>query len=864
MTQRPVPTDDVQRLYELDELDALGSGVEPRFDAVAELAAQLCQAPIALVNLIGADGQHFKGRAGDGVAGLTPPIPFCPHVLTGRQMLEVPDAAADPRFGGEPLVTQEPRVLSYAGAPVLSGRGHVLGTVCVMDVRPRRLAAGQLRGLATLAGTVADVLQLRHYGRRFGQVTQQLHEAEELKHQFLRTMNHEMRTPLTGISSYLELIQDGSVDPATEREFLRVIERNSDRLLELIDELLLLASLTARTVTFQPDRVDVAALVRQTVIETVGKAWHNGVVLTAHAHGEVSVWADAQRLRQVLSQLLDNAIKFTSSGGRIDVTVCGDPVPTVEVRDNGMGIDAADLPYVFEDFYRSRQAEAKAIAGTGAGLAIVKKIMRMHGGTVHITSRPGQGTCVRLELPCPPPLPESPARTDAQRDGAPPPMPTPPARPNGRTARHTATPATARSRTVSSDGEQMFGGLITAQHLTSLEDFPALVTTYAGLVGLTAPMLYAADLQHRFLMPLPGQHDHNGEELKHLRIDATMAGRAFRTLEIVQARLTDDSPDPDGPPVQPFTDDGPRRWWLPLLDGTECIGVLGVTAPGDDETLRVRAARLAGLIAVMISSKSPTSDTYARLVRAQPMHLSTEILWTLLPVRTFANERVVVSAALEPAYLAGGDAFDHALAGDTLHLSIFDAMGHDTAAGLTSTIALGACRNHRRQGADLPATGDAIDAAIAEQFAGDRFATGVLAGLDTRTGLLTWVNRGHHPPLVLRGGHLAAVLEAEPDPPMGLGAGALTEPSSYQLEPGDRLLLYTDGILKAKSPDGQEFGLERFIDFLIRREADGLPAPETLRRLIQTLLEHQHDHLDDDATVLLVEWRTQRQYQFVP
>ncbi|MBG0826650.1 serine/threonine-protein phosphatase [Planomonospora sp. ID67723] len=409
--------------------------------------------------------------------------------------------------------------------------------------------------------------------------------------------------------------------------------------------------------------------------------------------------------------------------------------------------------------------------------------------------------------------------------------------------------------------EQMLGGLIAAHHLAAMEDLPALVTGYASLVGFYQPVLYVADLQHQFLVPLPGQHDADGKALKRLRIDATMAGRAFRNLEIVQARLADDSSEAEPAPI--LTDQGPRRLWLPMLDGTEHIGVLGLTAPGDDGAVRWQAAQLASLTALLVSSKRSTSDTYARLVRAQPMQLSAEVLWTLLPVRTFATERVVVSAALEPAYVVGGDAFDYALAGDTLHLSIFDAMGHDTAAGLTATIAMGACRNNRRQGADLLATSEAIDAAIAEQFGAVRFATGILASLDTRTGLLSWINRGHHPPLVIRGGHVVATLEAEPDPPMGLGMGAFTSPSRYQLEPGDRLLFYTDGVIEAKNPDGEEFGLERFADFVIRREADGASAPETLRRLIQTLLEHQQDHLDDDATVLLVEWHSQRQHQFL-
>ncbi len=244
------------------------------------------------------------------------------------------------------------------------------------------------------------------------------------------------------------------------------------------------------------------------------------------------------------------------------------------------------------------------------------------------------------------------------------------------------------------------------------------------------------------------------------------------------------------------------------------------------------------------------------------MTMSAEVLWNLIPGRTFANNRVVVSAVLEPAYEVGGDAYDYAFTDDVLHLSIFDAMGHDTAAGLTATIAMGASRNNRRQGADLLTASEAIDAAIAEQFT-DRFATGILADLDTRTGWLTWVNRGHHPPLVLRSGRQVATLDSSPSPPMGFGLGLSAGLARYQLEPGDRLLLYTDGVIEAQSPDGEPFGLERFMHFIIRREADDVPAPETLRRLIKAVLDHQHGRLQDDATVLLVEWQTRRQCQLV-
>jgi serine phosphatase RsbU (regulator of sigma subunit) len=228
-----------------------------------------------------------------------------------------------------------------------------------------------------------------------------------------------------------------------------------------------------------------------------------------------------------------------------------------------------------------------------------------------------------------------------------------------------------------------------------------------------------------------------------------------------------------------------------------------------------------------------------------------------MPPGTIANDEIVVSAVLEPAYEVGGDAYDYATDGHTLHLSIFDAMGHDTEAGLTASVAIGCYRNTRRRGTDLLTISETIDEAIAEQFAIQRFATGILATLDTGTGSLTWINRGHHPPLVIRHGRQVATLETTPSPPMGLRLGATVGPATYQLEPGDRLLFYTDGIIEARNPDNELFGLERFIDFVIRREADGMPAPETLRRLVQTILDHQRGVLQDDATVVLVEWRAQ-------
>ena len=158
------------------------------------------------------------------------------------------------------------------------------------------------------------------------------------------------------------------------------------------------------------------------------------------------------------------------------------------------------------------------------------------------------------------------------------------------------------------------------------------------------------------------------------------------------------------------------------------------------------------------------------------------------------------------------------------------------------------------EGGDLLENGRAIEEALTEQDASGRFVTAVLARLHLRTGLLEWASYGHHPPLVIRGGRWVTALDCAPGVPLGTALDLAPKVCTEQLQPGDRVILYTDGVVEARDPRKREFGIARFIDFIIRHDAAGLPVPETLRRLVRNILEHHEDRLDDDATVLLLEW----------
>lgn len=237
------------------------------------------------------------------------------------------------------------------------------------------------------------------------------------------------------------------------------------------------------------------------------------------------------------------------------------------------------------------------------------------------------------------------------------------------------------------------------------------------------------------------------------------------------------------------------------------------------------------------------------------------MLRALLPPRTIGNAQAVSTAVLEPAYHVGGDAFDHSLTQSTLHAAIFDAMGRNLASGLTTAVAVAGCRNARRADAELPHLVDTIDRALG-QWLPDQYCTGIITQLDLAQGVFRWCNCGHPPPLLIRDQRvLGAALERTAQPPMGLPAHFSTAPrAAYEvmLEPGDRVLLYTDEVTEARMEGGAEFGIDRFTDSIIRGAAAGEPVPEALRRIIHSILDRQKDRLRDDATLLLIEWRPPR------
>jgi hypothetical protein len=403
--------------------------------------------------------------------------------------------------------------------------------------------------------------------------------------------------------------------------------------------------------------------------------------------------------------------------------------------------------------------------------------------------------------------------------------------------------------------EHVLAGLLQQSHLLRPDAIEEMFAAAVRPLGITEVRVYLADLQQRNLEPLPVSHGWDGPEQEgakgreSLAIDSTIAGYAFRTVTIQHL------PAGEGR-------DG-YRVWVPLVDGTERLGVLSLLASDVGEAMLDRYRALASLAGLMIVAKSGHSDTYSHVRRSGRMAVQAELIWGFMVPRTFATDRVLVAATLEPAYEAGGDAFDYSMLGDHLYVAIFDGLGHDLAAGLLASVGVASCRSTRRAGGTLPDIVRRADNAIAGQFADIRFVTALVCDLNLSTGLLSWIPCGHPPPLLIRGNKVIKELARRPVPPLGLGGigrrGQPAEPATSpvyteRLEPGDRVLLYTDGVTEGRSADGASFGLDRLSDFIIRHSNDGIPAPETMRRLNHAISDYQSGRLQDDATIVLVEW----------
>jgi signal transduction histidine kinase len=227
-------------------------------------------------------------------------------------------------------------------------------------------------------------------------------EADRAKDEFISTVSHELRTPLTSIVGFLEMLLDEATGSLTtdQRQYLEIVQRSSQRLMRQVGDLLFMAQIEEAGLVLEKEAVPLAELLGECVQAHGALARHRRIELTLGADGLPEVEADPERLSQVVSNLLSNALKFTPEGGRVTVRAFAeDGRAVIEVEDTGIGVPESERARLFERFFRSSAAIRNAVQGTGLGLAISKAIVDAHGGTIGAEEAPGGGSRFRVELP---------------------------------------------------------------------------------------------------------------------------------------------------------------------------------------------------------------------------------------------------------------------------------------------------------------------------------------------------------------------------------------------------------------------------------------------------------------------------------
>jgi signal transduction histidine kinase len=268
-----------------------------------------------------------------------------------------------------------------------------------LEARNRRLHEHAHERERLLEGERSARAEAETAQRLLARQNERLLELDELKDEFISLVSHELRTPLTSIRGYLELLLDGDLNDE-QQSYLGIIDRNSNRLLGLVSDLLLLTQIEAGELVFDFGPVDLEDVVQECLETSSPTAEAGAIQLVMSTERVPLVRGHRVRLVQVVDNLISNALKFTPSGGRVDVRLSAvDGAAMIEVEDTGLGISDNEQQQLFERFFRSSQARKNQIPGSGLGLTISKAIVERHGGRIELESSEGVGTTVRIRLP---------------------------------------------------------------------------------------------------------------------------------------------------------------------------------------------------------------------------------------------------------------------------------------------------------------------------------------------------------------------------------------------------------------------------------------------------------------------------------
>jgi signal transduction histidine kinase len=403
MKTAEIPPDEAERIKALKEFQILDTLPEMDFDDFTKIASYICQTPIALISLVDESRQWFKSTVGLDAPETPRDVAFCSHAILQDDVFIIPDSFKDERFHDNPLAIQAPDVRFYAGAPLITSAGYKIGTLCVIDDHPRNIDLKQIEALQALARQVVNQLELRL-------AKNNANELAKTKASFLATMSHEIRTPLNGILGCANLLLD-TVKDKKHLKLTETITQCGDSLLTLVNDILDFTKIESGKMKIENEAFNLNQSLTEIIHLFSQEAKRKSLNLTVEYGENVPDWifGDVTRIRQVMSNLISNSIKFTKKGFvTIEVNVNSEHSSKnsankeigliFSIKDSGIGINTESQSKLFTSFSQADSTISKKFGGTGLGLSISKALVELMKGQIWLNSIEGVGSTFNFTI----------------------------------------------------------------------------------------------------------------------------------------------------------------------------------------------------------------------------------------------------------------------------------------------------------------------------------------------------------------------------------------------------------------------------------------------------------------------------------
>lgn len=390
-----------ERLKALYRYKVLDTAPEEEFDSITQLAAEICDVPVAMINLVDKDRQWAKSMIGlpESARQVERDHTVCQHTIQHEKPLEINDLTRDPRFASLPAVNKEDGLRYYLGAPLINPEGHVLGAICVLDFENRIMSDAQKRQMEILANVVITRLELKRKN-------DQLKELNNYKIKLMKMLSHDLRSPLNGIIGVAGILKSMTEEEDSEQaEMLDLVEQGGMQMNQMISEIMNYTLIESQDFSLNLKETDLSDALQsvEKLYKPTAQVKNISLTITNTLNG-ASVKLDEEKIEHILGNLLSNAIKYTPKGGRVKAEILlqeenGDNMLVIIITDNGIGMKQEQVENLFSTNQKIVTDGTDGEKSTGIGLTIIKSFVDLHKGTISVESTFGEGSRFTVKIP---------------------------------------------------------------------------------------------------------------------------------------------------------------------------------------------------------------------------------------------------------------------------------------------------------------------------------------------------------------------------------------------------------------------------------------------------------------------------------